>query len=160
MYLHRSWEKRNNHSPQNAAYTSANPTQYVHSSHSHSWDLQDPYPQSNAPAGWLHSVLNTVGRSYPGAGLCIRLCGISWSSLWPISPVLLGPWVTSSVSATPPILVSPRDSLRTCYIPLSRSLMCPTLVNPCWVFPVAVLLSFTWSEMACIKTCSLIFPRT
>lgn len=73
-----------------------------------------------AQAGWLQSVLNTVGRSCPGSGLCICLCSISWSSFWSISPVCLSSWVTSSVSATPPSLLSPRDSLGAHYIPLSR----------------------------------------
>lgn len=104
-------------------------------------------------------VLSTGGSSSPGAGLCIPLCSISWSPLWPISPVLLGPWVTSSVSATPPSLVSPRDSLRARYIPLSRLLMSPIFVNPCWLFTVAVF-PFTCTEMTCIKTYSLIFQRT
>lgn len=158
MYLHRSWEERNSHFPQNTAYTSANTAQYELSCHSHSWDQQDPYPQSNTLAGWLQFVLKTVGRSYPGARLCIHVCNISWSSFWAISSVLLGPWVTSNISATPPSLVSPRDSLGARYILLSILLMSSTFVNPHWLFTVAVF-PFTCSEMACIKTCYLIFPR-
>lgn len=93
-------------------------------------------------------VLTTVGRAYPGAGLCVPLCSILWSSFWPISPVCLGPWVTSSVSATPPSLVSPRDSLRACYLPLSRLLMSSISVNPCWLFTVAVFsFHLHWNDL-------------
>lgn len=69
------------------------------------------------------------------------------------------PQVTSSVSATHTSLVSSGDLLRAHYVPLSRLLMSLPFVNPCWFFAVAVF-PFMCSEMICVKTCSIILPRT